>query len=102
MTRSPENSTQALSPVWWQGIQNETRALVVAHLTFAEQHDDRASLTIADGVQFGVQSAFGPPDTTGNIPFLSKLAAVRCAFRCVASIMMRSNTPRRLQRMKRL
>jgi hypothetical protein len=30
-------------------------------------------------VQLGVQTAFGPPETTGNIPFLSRLAAVRCA-----------------------
>lgn len=53
---------------------------MVAHLTFAEQHDDRASLPIANGVQLGIQSAFCSPDTTGNIPFLSRLAAVRCAF----------------------
>ncbi len=101
---------------WRQGTQHETRAFVVAHLAFAEQYDDGAPLIIANGVQFGIQSAFGSPDTTGNIPFLGRLAAVRCAFRCVASIMMRSglgpspasaekmrsNTPRRLQRMKRL
>ena len=99
---------------WRQGIQHETSTPMVAHLAFAEQHDDRPSLIIANGVQFGIQSAFGSPDT--NIPFLSRLAAVRCAFRCMASIMMRSglrpspasaakmrsNTPSRLQRMKRL
>lgn len=50
---------------------------MVAHLAFAEQHDDRAALAIANGVSFGIQSAFGSPDTAGNIPFLSKLAAVR-------------------------
>jgi hypothetical protein len=63
---------------------------MVAHLAFAEQHDNRASLAIADSVQFGIQSTFGSPDTTGNIPLFNKLAAVRCAFRCVASIIMRS------------
>ena len=53
----------------------------------------------------------GAPDTSGNRPFFERLAAVRCAFRCVAWIMIRSglppvranaakillNTPKRLQ-----
>lgn len=100
----------------WQGVEHEAGALVVAHLAFRQQQDDRPAVTAADGVELGVQPAFGSPDTTGNIPFLSRLAAVRWAFRCVASIMMcsgfgpspaspakmRSNTPIRLQRMKRL
>lgn len=64
------------------------------HLPLAEQQDDRAALAIADSVQLGVQPAFGPPDTTGNIPFLSRRAAVRRAFRCVASIMMCSGRAR--------
>lgn len=63
---------------------------MVSHLAFTEQHDDRASFAIADSVQFRVQPAFGSPDTTGNIPLLSRLVAVRCAFKGVASIMMRS------------
>lgn len=100
----------------WQGVEHETGALVVAHLGFRQEQDERPSVTVADGVQLGVQSALGAPDTTGNIPFLSRLAAVQWAFRCVASIMMRSglgpspasaakilsNTPSRLKRMKRL
>ena len=66
--------------------------------------------------QLGVQAALGAPDTSGNRPFFKRLAAVRCAFRCVASIMIRSglpplpassakillNTPRRLQRTNRI
>ncbi|ESZ12152.1 hypothetical protein X737_27500 [Mesorhizobium sp. L48C026A00] len=89
---------------------------MVAHLAFRQEQDDRPSVSIADGMQLGVQSALGAPDTAGNIPFLSRLAAVRWAFRWIASIMMRSglgpspanaakilsNTPSRLQRMKRL
>ncbi len=89
---------------------------MVAHLAFAKQQDDRFSGFVADGVELGVQAAFRAPDTTGNIPFLRRLAAVRWAFRWVASIMIRSgfgpspasaakirsNTPNRLQRMKRL
>src|SRR5690606_11881765 len=101
---------------WRQGVENQTCALVIAHLAFRQEQDDRPAVTVADGVELGVQPAFGAPDTTGNIPFLSRLAAVRWAFRWVASIMMRSgfgpspaspakmrsNTPSRLQRMKRL
>lgn len=101
---------------WRKGVEHETGTLVVAHLAFRQEQDDRPAVTVADGVELGVQPALGSPDTTGNIPFLSRLAAVRWAFRCVASIMirsgfgpsparpakMRSNTPIRLQRMKRL
>ena len=54
---------------------------MVAHLTFGEQEKYRAALSVADGVQLGVQAALGAPDTAGNIPFLSRLAAVRCALR---------------------
>ena len=99
-----------------QGAEHEAGALVVAHLAFRQEQDERPSVTVADGVELGVQPAFGAPDTTGNIPFLSRLAAVRWALRWVASIMMRSGfgpspaspakmrskTPSRLQRMKRL
>ena len=91
-------------------------AFVIAHLAFAEQHDDGASLIIAYGVQLGVQATFRAPDTSGNRPFFKRLAAVRCAFRCVASIISRDglpalrassanillNTLRRLQRTNRL
>jgi len=89
---------------------------IVAHLAFGEQQDQRLAVGVADRMQFRVQAALGAPDTTGNSPFLSRLAAVRWAFRCVASIItvsvaalsparvakIRSKTPIRLQRMKRL
>src|SRR3546814_18918618 len=59
---------------------------------------------------------FRSSDTSGNMPFLSRLAAARCAFRWVASIINWSglpalaasaakillNTPSRRQRLKRL
>src|SRR5690606_27630776 len=97
-----------------QGVEHEACTLVVAHLAFRKEQDDWPSVTVANGMEFRVQPTFGSPDTTGNIPFLSRLAAVRWAFRCVASIMMRSgfgpspaspakmrsNTPSRLHRMK--
>ena len=60
-----------------QGVEHEASAPVVAHLAFRQEQDDRPSFTVADGVELGVQSAFGSPDTAGNIPFLSRLAAVR-------------------------
>jgi hypothetical protein len=50
---------------------------VVAHLALRQQHDDRAAFIVADGVKLGIQSTPGAPDTSGNIPFLSRLAAVR-------------------------
>src|SRR5262245_53429595 len=100
----------------WQRIEYQSCALMIVHLTFGKQQNQRLARVIADGVELRVQSALRPPDTTGNIPFFRRLAAVRWAFRWVASIMMRSglgpsaaspakmrsNTPRRLQRMKRL
>src|SRR5665647_2559512 len=99
-----------------QGRQYQRRAFVVAHLAFAEQHDQRSSVAIAHGVQFRVQAAFRAPDTSGTSPFFRRLAAVRWAFIWVASIISRRglpalrvssakillNTPRRLQRTNRL
>ncbi len=52
-------------------------AFVIAHLTFAQQQDQRPALAIAHGLELRVQAAFGPPDTSGNIPFFKRLAAVR-------------------------
>lgn len=46
-------------------IDHQRRPFVVAHLPFAEQHDQRAALAVTDGVELGVQPAFGPPDTSG-------------------------------------
>ena len=60
-----------------QVAEHQARSFVVAHLTFRQQQDDGTSLAVADGVQLGVQTTFGAPDTTGNSPFFSKLAAVR-------------------------
>ena len=48
-----------------EGIDHHRSALVIAHLPFAEQHDQRAALAVADRVKLGVQAAFGAPDTSG-------------------------------------
>jgi hypothetical protein len=99
-----------------QGLKHPGGTFVIAHLTFAQQQDQWSAVTIANRVQFGIQATFGASDTSGNIPFFSRLAAVRCAFRWVASIIncsglprlavssakIRLNTPSLLQRTKRL
>ena len=60
-----------------QGIEHQRRALMIAHLAFAQQQDQGLAVAIADRVKLGVQAAFRAPDTAGNSPFLSRLAAVR-------------------------
>jgi len=52
-------------------------ANMIAHLAFAQAHDDRATLTITNRMQFGVQATLCSPDRPGNIPFLGRLLAVR-------------------------
>src|SRR3546814_19180629 len=99
-----------------QGVEHQGSAFIVAHLSFAQQHDQRPALAVADGMELRVQTAFGASDTSGNSPFLSRLAAVRCPLRWVAAIINWSgfpplaeraakillNTPNLLHRMKRL
>ncbi len=80
-------------------IEHQRRTLVIAHLAFAEQHDDGTSPAIAYGVQLRVQTALGAPDTSGNRPFFKRLAAVRCAFRAeqVTSSLRRLGTKRLIE-----
>lgn len=89
---------------------------MIAHIPFTQAHDDRSTMAITNRMQFGIQATFCAPDTAGNIPFLSKLQAVRWAFKCVASIIkvpglsafvtnalnILSKTPNLLHLMKRL
>src|SRR5208283_1364773 len=42
------------------GGQHQRHTLVVAHLPLAQEHDERASVTVADNVQLGVQTWPGP------------------------------------------
>lgn len=97
-----------------QAVQQGSGPRVVARLPRRQVQVNGLALTVADRVEFRVQAAFRATDTAGNIPFFSRLAAVLCAFKCVASIIslsgvprasarkMRLNTPIRLQRTKRL
>jgi hypothetical protein len=48
-----------------QRIDHQRSALVVAHLPFAEQHDQGVAFAIPGGVKLGVQPAFGAPVTSG-------------------------------------
>ena len=61
--------------------QQQSRTSLIAKLTFAEDQVNRPALTVADGVQLGLQPALGAADAAGKCPPLSRLAAVRCAFR---------------------
>ena len=84
---------------------------LVAHLAFIEQHHERWAMAIKHGVELQVQAAFGPADTSGNIPFFLK--GWQPFFSWVVSIIswpgfpslaasvakMRSNAPSLLQRM---
>ena len=60
-----------------QAFVDQLGADVIASLPFGQQQDDRLSASVDDGMQLRVQAAFRSSDTAGNIPFLSRLAAVR-------------------------
>jgi hypothetical protein len=99
-----------------QRSQDGRGASIVAYLALGEQQDQWLAVPVTNGVQLGVQAAFGPSDTAGNSPFMSRPAAARWAFRSALSIItvsaaalspartanIRSKTPIRLQRMKLL
>lgn len=70
----------------WQSLDDQSRSFVITHLPLGQEHDDGPARSITNGMKLGIQTAFGSTDTAGNSPFLSRLAAVRCALRCVASI----------------
>ena len=52
-----------------QARQQRLSALVVADLAGGEVQQDRPPGLVADGVQFGVQAAFGASQTAGKAPF---------------------------------
>ncbi len=52
-----------------QSIDHQGSALVVAHLPLAEQHDERAALAIADGMQLQFRPPLVPPIRRGTSPF---------------------------------
>jgi hypothetical protein len=90
-------------------VQQQGSAAMIPGLAFGEQQHQRASLAVAAGVEFRLPPALRTTEAAGKPPFLRRPTAVRCALRCVASIIrrsggapsaarvakMRSNTPMR-------
>ena len=72
----------------WQSVQQQLCAGVIRHMPGRQQQADRVPRRLRHGVQLGVASAPGQANQPVCLPpFLSlRLAAVRWAFRCVASI----------------
>ena len=61
----------------WQHRQDQHGTPVVVHLSFREQQHDWPAVTVANGMQLGIQSPFGAADAAWSTPFCRKLAAVR-------------------------
>ena len=61
-------------------------AVIVADLSPCEARYQRLAVAVTDRVKLRVQPALGPSDAPRSMPFFAGLAAVRCAFRSVASI----------------
>ena len=78
--------TYQYSGCFWQSWINYPDPNVVTGLSCRQTHHERTSVFVDNGMEFGVQLAFRTPDMAGNIPFSSRLEAVRWALRCVASI----------------
>jgi len=62
-------------------IHKHGSAFEVADLTGGQAHETRTPLPITNRMQLAVQAAFCAANVAGNIPFLSRLEAVRCTFR---------------------
>ena len=63
---------------FWQVVQQRCRAGVVAYLPSGHEEAQRATVRVSDGMQLGVQAAFGAPDQAAEIPlFTRRLEAVR-------------------------
>jgi hypothetical protein len=68
----------------WQAAQKSCRASIVAHLAGSHEEANRPSLSIGDGIQFGIHAAFGSADQqtpmiVGPPVLARRLVAVRCA-----------------------
>ena len=62
---------------FWQRREHDPCPFMIAHLTFCQKQNQRLTFATGNGVKLRVQAALCAPDTTGNSPFLSRLAAVR-------------------------
>ena len=73
--------------------QQASRTGVIAGVPSGQQQVDRLARVVAHRVELRIQAAFRATNTAGYCPFLSRLAAVLWAFRCVASIIRQSLAP---------
>lgn len=73
-------------PGFWQMVEQVACTLIIADLACGQEEQQRPPQPVGDSMQLGVQAAFGSSDTAGKSPFFSRLAAVRWAFKWVASI----------------
>ena len=64
----------------WQGGRKFAQSLGVMDLSGRQMQRHRSAVMVAGGMQLAGQSAAGAADGTLRTPFLSRLAAVRCAF----------------------
>ena len=75
-------------------IQQSPCVNVIAALPGGQKHPQRSARSIGNGMQFRVHPALGASDQAAAPPFFSpRLEAVRCVFRCVASIINVSVLP---------
>jgi hypothetical protein len=80
-----------------QRRHDDAGALVIVHLPFGQKQNQGFAVLIGDGMKLGVQAAprssrgqtLCAADAAENRPFFKRPAAVRCALRWVASMMMR-------------
>src|SRR6185437_15196026 len=70
--------------------QQASRAGVIAGVPSGQQQVHRLARVVAHRVELRIQAAVRAANTAGYCPFLSRLAAVLWAFRCVASIIRQS------------
>ncbi len=73
-------------PGFGQAIEQVAGTRVVTGLTFREKKQQGPPQAVGDSMELGVQAALCSSDTAGKSPFFNRLAAVRWALRCVASI----------------
>ena len=72
----------------WKLIKKRPSSDVITGLARTQKHPDWPADGIGYGVKFRVHPTLGAPDQASTPPFFSpRLEAVRCVFRCVASIM---------------
>ena len=67
--------------VFGKKVLENGRSLVIADLSFGQQKQNRPPMSVADRMEFGIQSALCPAYETRGAPFLRRLAAVRWALR---------------------